>query len=248
MGDQAAPFAALGRPARTVSSAEEALQAVAEAMALTVSAPRGPAYIGIPSDILNSVWDGPLPRLGRPSTPSPEVAQVEALADLVAASPRIIIWSGGGVAQAGEAGEAAVRALAERLGAPVVTTYAGRGVMAGHPLAIETSTHEPEVEALIGGADLLLVIGSGFDAMHTKNWKMAVPARRAAISLGAEVGRTIEWDLLIQADLIAAIDALLPLLPAEPRQPWAPTDVRDGVLHRRALQRGRDAGGCKNGD
>lgn len=232
MGDQAAPFAALGRPARTVASAEEALLAVAEAMALAVSAPRGPAYVGIPSDILNSAWTGPPPAALAPAGISPEAMQEQALADLIAASPRIVIWSGGGVSQSGAAGEAAVRSLAERLGAPVVTTYAGRGVMAGHPLAIETSTHEPEVEAVIGGADLLLVVGSGFDAMHTKNWKMAVPARRAAISLGAEVGRTIEWDLLIQADLIAAIDALLPLLPAEPRQPWAPTDVRDQVQSR----------------
>jgi acetolactate synthase-1/2/3 large subunit len=232
MGDQAAPFAALGRPARTVASADEALLAVAEAMALTVSAPRGPAYVGIPSDILNSAWTGPPPAALAPAGISPEAMQEQALADLVAESPRIVIWSGGGVSQSGAAGEAAVRSLAERLGAPVVTTYAGRGVMAGHPLAIETSTHEPEVEAVIGGADLLLVVGSGFDAMHTKNWKMAVPARRAAISLGAEVGRTIEWDLLIQADLIAAIDALLPLLPAEPRQPWAPTDVRDQVQSR----------------
>jgi acetolactate synthase-1/2/3 large subunit len=232
MGDQAAPFAALGRPARTVASADEALLAVAEAMALTGSAPRVPAYVGIPSDILNSAWTGPPPAALAPAGISPEAMQEQALADLIAESPRIVIWSGGGVSQSGAAGEAAVRSLAERLGAPVVTTYAGRGVMAGHPLAIETSTHEPEVEAVIGGADLLLVVGSGFDAMHTKNWKMAVPARRAAISLGAEVGRTIEWDLLIQADLIAAIDALLPLLPADPRQPWAPTDVRDQVQSR----------------
>ena len=63
MGDQAAPFAALSRPARTVASAEEALLAVAEAMALTLSAPRGPAYVGIPSNILNSAWSGSLPPL-----------------------------------------------------------------------------------------------------------------------------------------------------------------------------------------
>ena len=232
MGDQAAPFAALGRPARTVASADEALAAVADAMALTLSAPRGPAYIGIPSDILNAPWNGSLPPLPPTQVPAPASDQVADLAGLVADSPRIVIWSGGGVSQSGPAGEAAVRSLAERLGAPVVTTYAGRGVLAGHPLAVETSTHEPEVEALIGGADLLIVVGSGFDAMHTKNWKMAVPARRAAIALGAEIGRTIQWDLLMQADLIATINALLPLLPAEPRQPWAPADVRDRVQSR----------------
>lgn len=232
MGDQAAPFAALDRPARTVTSAAEALTAVAESMSLAMSAPRGPAYVGIPSDILNAPWDGPLPDLPAPCSVSPVGTQVDVLADLIAASPRVVIWSGGGVAQSGEEGHAALQSLAERLGAPVVTTYAGRGVMAGHPLAIETSTHEPEVEALIGSADLLLVVGSGFDAMHTKNWKMALPARRAAISLGAEIGRTIDWDVLVGADLVAVIDALLRELPAESRQAWAPTDLRDRVQAR----------------
>lgn len=232
MADQAAPFAALGRPAVTAASAEEALTAVAEAMALALSAPRGPAYVGIPSDILNAPWDGALPAAPIPLAPLPAAADISALADLIAASPRVIIWSGGGVAQGGATAETAVRALAERLGAPVVSTYAGRGVMAGHPLAIETSTHEPEVDALIGGADLLLVIGSGFDAMHTKNWKMSLPAHRAAIALGAEIGRTIDWDVLVPADVAATIDTLLPLLPADAQQPWAPADLRDRVQAR----------------
>ena len=232
MGDQAAPFAALGRPARTVTSADEALTAVAESISLAMSAPRGPAYVGIPSDILNAPWDGPLPSAPASCSVSPVGTQVEVLADLIAASPRVVIWSGGGVAHSGDAGHAAVQALSERLGAPVVTTYAGRGVMAGHLLAIETSTHEPEVEGIIGSADLLLVVGSGFDAMHTKNWKMALPPRRAAVSLGAEIGRTIAWDALVQADLVTAVDALLPLLPAGARQPWAPTDLRDRVQAR----------------
>ena len=230
MGDQAAPFAALDRPARTVTSVDEALTAVAESISLAMSAPRGPAYVGIPSDILNAPWEGPLPDV--PSTAPSAPVELGALADLIAESPRVVIWPGGGLAQSGELGHAALQSLAERLGAPVVTTYAGRGVMAGHPLAIETSTHEPEVEATIASADLLLVIGSGFDAMHTKNWKMALPARRAAISLGAEIGRTIDWDVLLQADLVSAIDALLLRLAAESRQPWAPTDLRDRVQAR----------------
>ena len=232
MGDQSAPFAALGRPARTVSSREEALTAVAEAMSLAMTAPRGPAYVGIPSDILNSAWEGPLPAVPTPGSTPASQTQVEALASLLAASPRVVIWSGGGVVQSGQAGETAVRSLAERLGAPVVTTYAGRGVMSGDPRAIETSTHEPEVEALIASADLLLVIGSGFDAMHTKNWKISLPVRRAAISLGEEIGRTVDWDLLLQSDLVATIEAVLPLLPAGSRPPWAPTDLRDRVQAR----------------
>ena len=256
MRDQAAPFASLGRPARTVASPDEALEAVADAVDIALSAPRGPVYVGIPSDILNASYPGDLQvasgrgESGESTRPSPESSEstrpssapaesatatdVEALADLIGAAQRPLIWSGGGVTQCGAEGERAVRALAQRLGAPVVTTYAGRGVMAGDPLAVETSTHEPEVDALIGDADLLIVVGSGFDAMHTKNWKMSLPERRVAIALGEEIGRTIAWDRLVAADLVSTIDALIDSLPAQARAPWAPTDLRDRVRARLA--------------
>jgi len=233
MRDQAAPFAALGRPARTVASADEALDAVAEAIDMALSAPRGPVYVGIPSDILNAPYDGDLPSSGEAARSSEASdAEIAALATMITAAERPIIWSGGGVSQCGAEGERAVRELAERLGAPVVTTYAGRGVMAGHPLAIETSTHEPEVDALIGDADLLIVVGSGFDAMHTKNWKMSLPQHRVAISLGEEIGRTVAWDALVSADLVSTIDTVLAALPEAPRAPWAAADLRDRVRAR----------------
>jgi len=235
MRDQAAPFASLGRPARTVASADEALEAIAEAIDMAMSPPRGPVYVGIPSDILNAAYSAEVPSSSATAADkasAPAAADIANLAAMIGSAERPLIWSGGGVTQSGPEGERVVRALAQRLGAPVVTTYAGRGVMAGDPLAIETSTHEPEVDALIGDADLLIVVGSGFDAMHTKNWKMSLPGRRVAISMGEEIGRTIGWDLLVSADLVATIDSLLETLPSDPRTPWAPTDLRERVRAR----------------
>lgn len=237
MRDQAAPFATVDRPARTVTSAQEALTAVAEAITLTSTPPTGPTYLGIPSDILNSPWEGDLPAAVASATPlQPSVDAVDAITAALDVSARPVIWVGGGVAQCGAAGEAAVRALAERLGAPVVTTYAGRGVMAGHPLTIETSTHEPEVEAVLSQADLLIVVGSGFDAMHTKNWKMAMPDRRIAITQGAEISRTVSWDVVADADLVETIRAVLDRSDdAIHRSAWISTEnIRDEVRLRLA--------------
>ncbi len=240
MNDQAAPFAAFGRPARTVGSADEALAAVAEALAIAGTPPTGPAYVGIPANILGSPWTADVPS-AIPTSPgtsegerhaSPPDNDVAELATLIADSERVALWAGGGVTQCGEMGEGALRSLAERLGAPVVTTYAGRGLMAGHPLTIEASTHEPEVEAVLGEADLLLVVGSGFDAMHTKNWKMAMPRRRAAIALGDEIARTVPWDVLIRADLVQTLQSLLDALPGVDRSAWAPTGLRETVRAR----------------
>ncbi|MFM9136255.1 MAG: thiamine pyrophosphate-binding protein [bacterium] len=209
MADQALPFAAFDCPAVTARSGAEALEYVAAALADSTRSPHRPAYLGVPSDILGAQWEGSLPAVpALPDPAAPDPDDVDALTALIGAARSTVIWAGGGVVQRGPGGEDALRRLAERLGAPVVTTYAGRGLLAGHPLSVEASVHEPEVGALIAGADLLLVIGSGFDAMNTKNWKMPLPARRAAIGLGEELPRTVAWDVLLQADLVEALATL----------------------------------------
>ena len=209
MADQAAPFAAFGVRAVTARSAQEALDEVAGALARAQQSPFRPSYLGVPSDILNSPWTGPAPSLPpSPSAVAPSGDDITAIVALVRACPQVVIWAGGGVAQCGVEGDAALTTLAERLGAPVVTTYAGRGLMAGHPLSVQSSVHEPEIGGLIADADLLIVVGSGFDAMNTKNWKMPLPERRVAIGLGDELPRTVTWDVLAKADALLTLRAL----------------------------------------
>lgn len=232
MADQAAPFAAFGVRAVTARSAAEALDEVAGALARAQQPPFRPSYLGVPSDILNAPWAGPAPSVPTAPIPvAPTDTDVAAIVDLVAAAPNVVIWAGGGVVQCGPDGESTLTALAERLGAPVVTTYAGRGLMAGHPLSVQASVHEPEVGALIANADVLIVVGSGFDAMNTKNWKLPLPTRRVAIGLGEELPRTVEWDVLAQADVALTMRALVDRLPARPFFDGA-TALREGVRAR----------------
>ena len=231
MADQAALFTPFGVRAVTASTAEEALTEIASALAAAETTPTSPRYVGIPSDVLNGPVP-PMPTVAPSAAPrSATESEVAALAGIVMDSPRVVIWAGGGIVQCGAEGERALSALAETLGAPVVTTYAARGVMAGHPLIVEAPPHEPEVADVIAAADLILVVGSAFDAMNTRNWKMPMPPRSAAIGLGPELPRTIAWDVLVDADLVTTIDALIPLL-GKPRDPWSSSDLRAAVRHR----------------
>jgi thiamine pyrophosphate-dependent acetolactate synthase large subunit-like protein len=51
--------------------------------------------------------------------------------------------------------------LAERFGAPVITTCNGKGVLAeDHPLSIGTAIRLPAAQRFIAGADVTLVVGS----------------------------------------------------------------------------------------
>lgn len=214
MRDQAAMFAAFGAFARNSRSAEEALTNVADALSVTSTPPSQPVYVGVPSDVLEQPWTGPLPAASHGARNSLDEAAIEELAATLNASPRTVLWLGGGVAAADV--EEDVRRLAHRLGAAVVTSFAGRGLLAGDPNLVDAPVHEPEVSDVIANADLLLVLGSDFDAMNTRNWRMPLPVRTATITLGTQVENTIDWDQLILADLRDALPALDKALGPEP--------------------------------
>ncbi|MEZ5116026.1 MAG: thiamine pyrophosphate-binding protein [Candidatus Nanopelagicales bacterium] len=243
MADQGGMFAAFGgRPIRVALTAEEAVDAAHDAVRACLEPPPGPVYLGIGSDVLaefpppgGAIAAGHDPPTATP-LPLPEDDLLR-LADLLLASERVVLWVGGGVVSSGT--EADVTVLAELLGAPVVTTYAGKGVLAAHPLLVDAPPHEPEVAHVIADADLLLGLGSAFDAMNTRAWRMPVPPRLAAVTLGDEVSRTFDWDLLVGAELGAALPVLIGLLRERlprPRQPWLaePGSVRPAVLTRLA--------------
>jgi thiamine pyrophosphate-dependent acetolactate synthase large subunit-like protein len=113
-------------------------------------------------------------------TPDPD--QLDRAVAAIEASRRVVIWAGGGVVQAGASAELA--ALAGHLGAPVVTTFAGRGVLPpDHPWLVGLPPHEPEVAAYVEEADLMLAVGTAFDGQMTRNWSMPRPPALVSINV-----------------------------------------------------------------
>jgi acetolactate synthase-1/2/3 large subunit len=222
MADQGAMFAAFGAPARSARSRQEALAATVLAIRDAWGTPPTGSYVGIPTDILSEPWTAAIPHVPRLPQAGVDDHRIGALAELIAASPRVVLWLGGGVVTSGA--EAAARALAQRLGAPVLTSFAGRGLLAGDPLLVDVPVHEPAAGQLLADADLLLILGSSFDGMNTMNWRLPLPDRRAAISLGTMLERTIDLDCLVRGDVASGLDALaeaLDDLRVTPRDPWA---------------------------
>jgi acetolactate synthase-1/2/3 large subunit len=90
-----------------------------------------------------------------------------------------LLWVGGGARGL----RADVVALAERLGAPVIETYNGRGVMPlHHPLRVGMPPHVPPAGALWDAADVVVSIGSDLDGMNTQNWAQPQPPQLWAIN------------------------------------------------------------------
>lgn len=234
--DQGALFAPLAKAVYRADSPLAAVEAVARAIGTAMAFPRGPVYVGIPTDVLAAPLTGigrgaPRARVAAPIPARP--VDVDAALALLAGSSRPVIWVGGGVVQS-EAAEA-LAALAARLGAPVVTSYAGRGVLApGHPLLVGAPPHEPLVADLIASADLMVAIGTSFDGMNTRNWAMPMPPR--LLSVNADAGRVelnYPADVAVVADAGLFCDAVS--LRLRQRDVWADSVFRIAATVRRSI-------------
>ncbi len=199
--DQTAMFAPVTKAATLVATPGDVAAAVMAGAHTALVAPSGPVYVGIPTDFLGQ----PAPELAEelpaaPRTPPFDGAGLGEAARLIAGAARPVIWAGGGALRAG-AGDA-VGVLAERLGAPVITTYSSRGLLSpDHPWLVAGPAHAPEVGALWDEADLVVGIGSDFDGVMTQNWLMPQPPRLVCINVdGADAAKNYAADVILLGD------------------------------------------------
>lgn len=205
----------------TITSPAEILPVMARAFAVFEGGRPRPVHIEIPLGIMNMDVSGlELPkhraRFSRPQASAAEVAEMAALCD---AAARPVILAGGGARGAAQA----LRALAERLDAPVVMTISGRGILASdHPLAVNaTASHQP-VRKLIAQADLVLAVGTELgqtDYDICKDGGMAINGRLIRVDLcQQQLNRNFACDLGVLSDAAPAIASLVEALPVRKRE------------------------------
>lgn len=131
--------------------------ALGRAFDLFASARPRPVYIEIPLDVLGADATGlALPASG-PAAPVPRAAAADAAAARLRSARRPVVLAGGGAIRAATE----LRRLAEHLGAPLVMTTNGRGLLPpGHPLAVPRSPSLEPVRRLIASADVVLAVGT----------------------------------------------------------------------------------------
>ncbi|WPB83806.1 thiamine pyrophosphate-binding protein [Sediminicoccus rosea] len=136
---------------------------------------------------------------------------IERAAALLSRAEKPIIVAGNGVRIA--QGYAELVALAERLGAPVVTTPSGKGVLAEtHPLALGVfGTYGlPAANAAVSDADTVLVIGSKLTASDTarENPALLDPTRQVFVQVDVEP-RNAAWTFPAEHQLIGDAAAIM---------------------------------------
>jgi acetolactate synthase I/II/III large subunit len=212
--DQLASFEPIVKQARRAESADGLAELVADAWRVALTPPTGPVYLEVPVDVL----DGPAGAASGPlhtqaplgHAPAPEA--IAAAAELLAGAERPVLWAGGGVERS--AAWAELRALAERLRAPVATTYMGKGAFpASDPLCVGSGCDDAAYGELLADADVLLCVGTELGAETTRQYELRFSGRLIQIDAAPErIGATYPA-LAVVGDAAAALAALLPLVP-----------------------------------
>lgn len=184
--DQLASFRDVVKHARVVRHASQIPSALAEAWEIALTAPFGPVWVEIPQDVL-------LGPAGVPPVTSvswsvrelhPRAELVEEAVRLLDTASRPVILAGGGALRAPDE----LRELAEKLRAPVVTTFGGKGNFGWeHPLSAQSWLEDWHTTEFLADADVLLVVGSGLGELSS-NYRTFRP-RGAVIQIEADLGK-----------------------------------------------------------
>ena len=235
MDDQAALFSPLAKKLHGVAMAVSvtdgitAVDVAAEMIRDIMRAPTGAAYLGIPADVLSQPFTATRPtiQLGQPILDIDTAALTHALST----SERIVIWAGGGAIE----GESEIAELAAHWNAPIVTSFAGRGIASHSPFAIKAPIHEPEVEAVLAAADTLVVFGSQLDGMNTKNWNLPWPQTIVVIDADPTVVmRNVDPTAVLVANDIAKVASAL-ISDTKPHDSWSDVATLNAKVRARLM-------------
>ena len=186
--DQKASVRDIVKSVHTVRTASQIPSAIAAAWESALTAPHGPVWVEIPQDVLLAGTVLPvvsaLDATPRALYPRPELTLVAA--HLLSNAERPVIIAGGGVVRSDAAGK--LRALAEKIDAPVVTTFGGKGAFPWeHPLSLRSWLEDRYTTDFLESADVLLVVGSGLGELSS-NYHTFAPRGRV-IQIEADAGK-----------------------------------------------------------
>lgn len=152
--------------------------------------------------------------------PVPAGGELAAAVDALRSSERPVIWVGNGVQLS--AAEEDVLALAERIDAPIITTFNSIGaVPSSHPNAFGPLTRMGTRLAaeVLRGADLVVALGNSMNAISTARWSMPMPGTIVQVDVDpGTVGRNYPGRTLpVVGDVRETLRAVLPML-ADPSE------------------------------
>jgi 5-guanidino-2-oxopentanoate decarboxylase len=236
LADQAAVTAGFTAFSAMVRYPEEMPELIARAYAVFRGTRPRPVHLSLPRDVLPEPVEQEWKTRRAPSLPMPDPSAIEEAANRLAQAKCPLILVGGGAVGS----RIALTAIAERIGAPVLSTNAGKGILPeSHSLSLGCSIVQEASQQALADADVVLLVGSQVAAGDHFLSKLEISGDIIRIDIDpTELTSMYSAAVPIQADARAALLALSSALanrkPAAQR-PQGESRVRD-ILARNAAK------------
>ncbi|SDS37290.1 acetolactate synthase-1/2/3 large subunit [Paenibacillaceae bacterium GAS479] len=201
----------------TVLREEDVLPELDRAVRAALTPPCGPVYLSIPIDIQRAI----LPQLELPTPPAldtpiaaePEPEALERAAALIRKADKGLIMVGRG----GRGFGTLIEELSSRLGWPIITTPAGKGVVSiDYPLNLGNYgfSSTDAAQRYVNGSEpeCLLVLGTSLGEASTCNFNEVLVKGRSVIHVDldpSEIGKVFKTDAPVCGDLRYVLPYLL---------------------------------------
>ena len=206
LNDQAAVTAPFTAFSAMVRYPEELPELIARAYGVFRGSRPRPVHLSLPRDVLPLPVEVEWKTRRAPSLPMPEPGAIEEAADLLGRARRPLIFVGGGAVGTRKA----LTEIAERIGAPVLASNAGKGILPeSHPLSLGGSILQEASQQALADADVVLLVGSEVAPGDHFGAKLEISGEIIRIDIDpTELTSVYGSTVPIQADARAALPAL----------------------------------------
>ncbi len=233
--DQKSMVAPVSKAQLMVRRGEDIYPTIREACRVARAGVPGPVYVEVPTNLYLFTHPVDLDaqraefenRIHPPATPAP--GAIDRAVALLRSAERPLLYVGLGALVAADR----LVELAERLEAPVATTFQGKGVFPeNHPLSLWPGFGDAApkfARQVAGDCDLVLAIGCRFGEVGTGSYGLEMPGPLIHVDIDPRVpGRNYEAREAIVADSALVVDALLDRLEPRDADPTLRARIADG--------------------
>lgn len=195
-----------------VRSPGELPEAVTATIERALSPPYGPVRLGIPTTFYDHEIDADSPSI-EPNTASrnPPSAAIEEAVSLLGSAERPLLIAGGGLSRSPD-GVESIRILADRLDAPVLTTFKGKGTFPEDDdrwLGTMGGSMPPGAIEVLERAEVVLAAGTDLDGLCTRNWSLPLGDALVHVDLDpATIGAAYPPTVSLRADAGVALGSI----------------------------------------
>jgi 5-guanidino-2-oxopentanoate decarboxylase len=206
LNDQAAVTAGFTAFSAMIRHTEEVPELIARAYAVFRGSRPRPVHLSFPRDVLPQPVEDDWKLRRTPSLPMPDPGAIDEAAERLARATRPFIFVGGGAVGTRQP----LTDIAECLGAPVLSTNAGKGILPeSHPLSLGGSILQEASQQALADADVVLLVGSEVAAGDHFASKLEISGEIIRIDIDPqELTSLYSAAVPIQADARAAMPAL----------------------------------------